>query len=152
MATKIYNSLDHKVYFTFNDNGTSKTFAGQGEPDADFISVTYDNEAVQAMEGAKGDVQFSQKKASLGSLSASFQWGSSTNDNLNYVFRNQQKGMYLEKVEVKRITDVENVIVWTSSRAMIAKIPDYSVGSQANDRSWDIKLEGLFPGEFTTPS
>ncbi|MBU2645887.1 DUF3277 family protein [bacterium] len=148
MTTTPYNSVDHALYVTTYDD---ITFAVQGKPDGDYIAVTYDNDAIQAVAGVDGDVQFSQIKASLGTITATNQWGSPWNANMNHCFRNQQAGNYLKKLEVKRISASENTTIWSTGRPMIVKTPDYSIGSKANDRAWAFKVENLVPGEFTAP-
>jgi len=149
MASKPYNAIDHALYLTtFNDI----TFIAQGEPDADFIAVSFVNDAVTASEGAKGDVQFSQRVASLGTIVFTCQWGSPTNDNLNQVFFDQQAGNILKKAEIKRISNTENIVVWTSVNPKITKIPDYTTGVTASDRGWNFMVEKLTAGEKLAPA
>lgn len=149
MANKPYNAVDHALYLTTFDN---ITFVAQGEPDADFIAVSFVNDAVTAVEGAKGDVQFSQRVASLGTIIFTCQWGSPTNDNLNQVFSDQQNGDNLLKAEIKRISNTENVIVWTSINPKITKIPDYATGVSASNREWNFMVERLTAGEKVNPN
>jgi hypothetical protein len=149
MPTLAYDADAHKLYITTYDD---KTFQVEGEPDGDFFLATYDNEAVTASEGAKGDVQFSQRIASLGTVTSTSQWGSDTNKVLNQVFKDQQKGNHPKKVELKRITDTENVLVLTCSRAMIGKTPDYGIGVEAADRPWGFKLEKMKFDETQAPA
>ena len=145
---KNYSALDHKIYLT-TDEGT--TFALEGAIDGDFITVEYDNDSVNAVEGAQGNVQFSQRKNSLGTVSFSGQWGAVTNENLNYVFARQQKGYFIEKLQVKRINELENTLIHDAQRAMIQKPPTNTMGPTASDKSWPFKVEGLTYEEQTAP-
>lgn len=149
MANRPYNALDHALYLTTFD-GT--TFVGQGEPDADFIAVSYVNDASTAIEGAKGDVQFSQRIASLGLFVFTCQWGSPTNDNLNQVFADQQAGNFLQSIELKKISNTENVTIWSAVNPKIVKVPDYATGIAPADRGWNFLGEKLTPGERVTPA
>lgn len=149
MANKPYNAIDHALYLTTFDG---VTFIAQGEPDADFIAVTYVNDSTTATEGAKGDVQFSQRKASLGSIVFTCQWQSPTNDNLNQVFDDQQIGSYLKKAEVKRISNTENITIWSSINPKIVKRADYSLGTTVADRGWSFLVEKLTAGEKLAPA
>ena len=149
MANKPYNAIDHALYLT-TFNGI--TFVAQGEPDLDFIAVSYVNDATTASEGAKGDVQFSQRVASLGTIVFTCQWGSPTNDNLNQVFEDQQAGNIMLKAEVKRISNTENTVVWTSINPKITKIPDYATGVEASNRGWNFMVERLKAGEKLAPA
>jgi hypothetical protein len=149
MSNKPYNAKDHALYLTTYDG---ITFVGQGEPDADFIAVTYVNDSTTAAEGAKGDVQFSQRIASLGNILFTCQWGSPTNDNLNQVYADQQKGNYLQSAEVKRISNTENITVWSAINPKIVKPADYTVGIAVADRGWNFLVEKLTPGEKLAPA
>lgn len=148
MATKPYNAVDHALYLTTFDD---VTFIAQGEPDADFIAVTFVNDSSTATEGAKGDVQFSQRIASLGNIAFTCQWGSSTNETLNQVFADQQNGSFLKSAKIKRISETENVVVWECVNPKIVKRADYTIGIAPADRAWNFLAEKLTPGERSSP-
>lgn len=149
MANKPYSTADHALYLTTYDG---VTFKMEGEPDSDFIVVTSVNDSTTAVEGAKGDVQFSLRKTGLGSIVATCQWGSPTNDNLNQVFADQQSGNYLKSAEVKRISNSENTVIWSSVNPKIVKRADYSLGTTVADRAWSFLVEKLTPGEKVAPA
>lgn len=148
MPSKPYNASNHALYLTTFDD---ITFVAQGEPDADFIAVSYVNDAVTSSEGAKGDVQFSERIASLGLIVFTCQWGSVSNENLNQVFADQQEGNILKKAEVKRISNSENIVIWTSINPKLVKPADYTIGTAASNRGWNFSVERLKAGERTAP-
>lgn len=149
MANIPYQAADHALYITTHDD---ITFSFQGEPDGDFIVVSYDNDTVTAQEGAKGDVQYSQRVASLGTIVATCQWQSLSNENLNKVFKDQQNSLFMKRAEVKRISNTENTTVCTSLEPMIMKTPDYGLGTTAADRAWSFKVKNLTFEETTAPA
>ena len=144
-----YNALDHYLYLTTHDD---VTFRAEGAQDGDFLTVAFDNDTMTFSEGAQGDVQGSQRKASLGMITFTGQWGSKTNNNFNYVFNNQQKSLYLKKAQIKRINENENVTVWDSTGAWLVKPADWSAGSVANPRAWSVKVKGLEAKETEAPA
>ncbi len=149
MPTLSYDAANHFFYLTSYDD---ITFALGGAPDGDFFTVTYANDATSSAEGAQGDVQFSQRVASLGNVTYTSQWGAETNKILNQVFKDQQKGLYMQTAELKRISNIENVTVLTCSRAMIQKVPDYTIGTESSDRGWTFALEKMTFKELQTPA
>lgn len=149
MANIPFSAADHALYLTTHDD---VTFALQGEPDGDFIVVSYDNDTVTAQEGVKGSVQYSQRVASLGTIVATNQWQSPFNDQMNQVFKDQQNSLYMKRAEVKRISSTENTTVCTSIKPMIMKTPDYGLGSTAADRAWSLKVSQLTFEEVADPA
>lgn len=148
MPTEFYNADSHIPYLT-DYNGI--TFALDGQADGDSFLATYDNDALSTIVGASGDVQFSQVVASLGTVTRTGQWGAASNKILNKVFKDQQKGKPPQKLEFKRISEDENVLVMTCSRCGIQKIPDYTVGVTAQNRAWAFKLEKMSFEEVQDP-
>jgi len=149
MANKPYSALDHALYLTTFDD---ITFVCQGDADGDFLAVSYVNDSSAAIEGAKGDVQFTERVASLGLIVFTCQWGSPTNDNLNQVFIDQQAGKIMKVAEIKRISNTENIVIWTSINPKIAKVPDYTIGTTVADRAWNFMVERMLPGEKLAPA
>jgi len=149
MPTKEFDAGSHTAYVTTFDD---KTFALEGEPDGDAYNATFDNDAVGAIEGAKEDVQFSLRGASLGTFTKTMQWGADTNKILNQVFKDQKAGNFAKRVEIKRINQSENVLVLTCARAVITKIPDLVFGVAAADRPWAFKLEKMEFPETQAPA
>lgn len=149
MPTLAYDANSHVLYLTDYDG---VTFALDGNADGDNFLASYDNDAVTGIEGSQGDVQFSQVIASLGTVTKTAQWGAVSNKILNKVFKDQQKGRTPQKLELKRINDNENVLVMTSSRCMIQKTPDYTIGTAAQNRGWAFKLEKMAFEEVQDPS
>lgn len=149
MANKPYSAINHSLYITTSDGFS---FRLQGEPDADFIAVSFVNDATTASEGAKGDVQFSQRVASLGTIVFTCQWGSPTNDNLNQVFSDQQNGTYLTDIKVVSDRTGTNITIWSGLRPKIVKIPDYTTGITGADRGWSFMVEKLTAGEKVNPN
>jgi hypothetical protein len=145
-----YNALDHYLYLTTHDD---KTFRIEGAQDGDFLAVTYDNDTMSFAEGAQGDVQASQRVASLGSFLFTGQWGSASNKNFAYVFNDQNKNsLFLKKAQIKRINSSGSVVVWNSKKAWLVKTADWTIGSQASPRAWTIKVSGLEEVETEAPS
>ena len=149
MPNIAYNAEDHALYLTTFDD---VTFSTDGEIDGDFLVITYDNDAISAVEGAKGKVQFSQRIASLGNAQVAVQWGSQFNEVLQQAFRDQQQGNYLQRAELKRISNTENTTVCTSINPKIMKVADYTIGTVAGDRTWNLKLENLSFEEVQDPA
>ena len=149
MSTAIFNAIDHGMYFTTFDD---VTFVGQGEPDADFISATFVNDTVTSTEGVKGDVQHSIRKARMGEITFTCQWGSDTNKILNQVYKDQDESNYMKRIDVKRISNTENTTVITGIKPVIVKRPDYTLGSEAADRAWVIRVENMDLVETQAPA
>jgi len=149
MPTIPYDTASHVLYLTAND-GT--TFAGEGEPDGEFFNATYDNSAVSAIEGAKGTVQFSQRIASLGTITSTTQWGADYNKILTKMFNDQQKGLHPQGISLKRINDNENVTVINGLKFMIEKLADYAIGTEGTDRGWSLKVEQMKFEEVQDPA
>ncbi len=148
MANKVYFSQDHFLYLTTYDD---ITFSLQGKPDGDFLQVDYDNDTITVAEGADGEPQWSQRVASVGTFIATIQWGADTMDKMHKVFEDQQKGFYLKRAELKRITNTENVTVCTSQEPKILKLPTYTIGTVAADRPMSIKVSKLKFEEVVDP-
>ncbi len=144
-----YNALDHYLYLTTYDD---VTFRLEGAQDGDFINVAYSNDVMSFTEGAQGDVQPSQRVATLGTITFTGQWGSDFNSKLNQVFKDQQKSLFLKKAQVKRINDAENTLVWDSKGAWLVKPADMALGSEASPRAWAITVKGLTAEETTAPA
>lgn len=144
-----YNALDHFLYLT-DDEGI--TFRAEGAQDGDYISVVFDNDTMSFSEGAQGDVQPSQRVASLGTITFTGQWGSDSNSKFNYVFNRQQSSLYMRKAQIKRINTTENVLVWDSTGVWITKSADWTVGSEASPRAWAFKVKGLKAAETLAPT
>lgn len=145
MPTKIFDAATHTAYITTHDD---ITIAMEGEPDGDNFLATYTNDAVTALEGAKGDVQWSQIVISLGVVTKTMQWGSVSNQILQKMFADQQKQLYPKKFELKRISGTENVTELTCARVMITKPADLTEGAAAANRAWALSLEKMkFPEE-----
>ncbi len=143
MPTEFFDANSHVLYLTTYDD---ITFAIGGDADGDNFLATYDNASVTKVEGAKGDVQFSQRIASSGTVTKTVQWGADSNKILNQVFKDQQKGNTPKKLELKKINENQNVLVMTSSRCVIEKIPDLTTGVTAQNRGWAFGLEKMsFP-------
>jgi hypothetical protein len=144
-----YNALDHYLYLTTHDD---ITFRVEGAQDGDFLSVVYDNDTMTFSEGAQGDVQPSQRVASLATILFTGQWGSSSNKKLAYVFNDQQNSLYLKKAQIKRINTTENVVVWDSKGAWLMKTADWAVGSEASPRAWSVKTKRTKEAETEAPT
>lgn len=149
MPTDFYDANSHVAYLTTYDD---VTFALEGDADGDNFAADYDNDAITSIEGSRGDVQFSQVIASLGTVTKTMQWGSASNKILNQVFKDQQSGNPPKKLELKRINDDENVLVLTSSRCVIQKVPTYTTGTAAQNRAWAFKLEKMSFDEVQDPA
>lgn len=144
-----YNALDHFIYLTtYNDI----TFKLDGAQDGDFISIVFDNDTMTFSEGSQGDVQPSQRVASLATWTSTSQWGAETNSRLQQVFKDQQSGNYLKKAELKRISSTENTLIATSTGAYLTKPADYAIGSEASPRSWPLKTKGTKFEEVLAPA
>ena len=144
-----YDALSHSLYVVTHDG---VTHVAEGEPDGDFFLASYDNDSVTGQEGAKGDVQFSQRIASLGTITSTMQWGAATNKTFNKIFQDQQKGLYPQSATLKRITATENITVISSLRFMIGKTPDYGIGVEAANRAWGLKVERMKFEEVQDPA
>lgn len=145
MPTRIFDAATHTGYIKTHDD---ITYALEGEPDGDNFVATYANDAVTALEGAKGDVQWSQTVISLGTVTKTFQWGSSSNQVFQKIFADQQNQLYPKKFELKRISGTENVTEVTCARVMITKPADITEGAAAANRAWALSLEKMkFPEE-----
>lgn len=143
MPTTPYSANDHALYLTDYE---SNTIVGQGEADADFISAEFVNDTVNSIEGAKGDVQDSIRVAEMGRITFTNQWGSSFNKSMNKIYADQQDGKYLQKAEIKRISDEENTTVVTSSNPKVVKLPNYTIGVNASDRAYIFNVHHMeFP-------
>ncbi len=144
-----FNALDHYLYLTTHDD---ITFRIEGAQDGDFLSVVYDNDTMSFSEGAQGDVQPSQRVASLGMITFTGQWGSDSNKKFAFVFNSQQQSLYLKKAQIKRINTTENVVVWDSQGAWLVKTADWTVGSEASARAWAVKVKRLKEAETEAPT
>ncbi len=149
MPTRIFDAATHTAYITTNDD---ITYAFEGEPDGDNFLATYANDAVTALEGAKGDVQWSQIVISLGTVTKTMQWGSESNQVLQKIFADQQKQLYPKKFELKRVAGDENVTEVTCSRVMITKPADLTEGAAAANRAWALQLEKMKFPEVVAPA
>jgi len=149
MADKPYSATNHAWYFTTDED---ITFSTKGEIDGDFIILTLVNDSVSSVEGAKGDTQDSIRVAKLANTTVATQWGSDLNDNFNYVSKRQEDGNFMKRAELKRISNTENVTIASGVDPKIMKIPDYTLGTTAGDRSWTIKISKLNFLERTAPA
>ena len=138
MGSLVYNATDYYLFVTMND-GTS--FEAQGESENDMLKVSMDEDVVNAVQNAKGDVQFSQIQSSLGTVESYLQWGSDTNKYLQYCFDEQQKGNNLQSIAVK--SKATGMDIHKSSNVMITKPADLALGKQAGNRTWVFKCEKL---------
>ncbi len=143
-----YNALDHFIYIVTYDGITFKL---EGAQDGDFITVTYDNDSVTGAEGAQGDVQWSQRIPSLGTVVFTGQWGSDSNGKMNQVHKDQISGNFPQKMQIKRINDSENVLLYDTSSCRVMKGADLGLGSVAAPRAWSFKVGGLSEEEVTAP-
>jgi hypothetical protein len=147
--SKPLNTLDHNLYLTTYDGNT---FAGQGEPDADFILAEFVNDTVTSVEGAKGEVQDTVRVAKMGRITFTCQWGSDFNKFMNQVYKDQQEGNYLQSADIKRISNTENVTVATSINPKIVKLPNWAAGPQATDRAYILNVHNMEMAEREIPS
>ncbi len=143
-----YNALDHFIYIVTWDNITFKL---EGAQDGDFISVVFDNDSVTGAEGAQGDVQWSQRVPSMGTVIFTGQWGADSNGKINQVHKDQIAGRPPKKMQVKRINDTENTLLHDTTSCRVGKGADKVVGSVANPRAWTFKVGGLSEEEVTAP-
>jgi len=149
MASIPYSAIDHAIYVTDN---AGITFAGQGEPDADFISATFINDTVSSTEGVKGDVQDSIRVAKMGEITFTCQWGSDTNKILNQVYEDQNNGLYMQRLDIKRISNTENTTVITGINPKLVKLPDYALGQEGSDRAYVFRVHEMTYAEKQTPA
>ena len=146
-ATETYDALSHNLVITTT---AGITFFAEGAQDGDYITVEYENDMITASEGAHGDIQFSQRKASLGTISFNNHWGSITNKNFNYLF-DQQQVIAATGVDAAVITRMEvqkggGEVVWTAEKSVIQKPAGYTIGSEASPREWSFKVSQLKVG------
>lgn len=150
MTTKPYDSKRHTVYLTTHDD---IVFPAQGKGEGgNFILITFDTDSVSKEEGVDGDIQYSIRVAESASWSVGNQWGSDFNAIMNKIFASQKEGNYLKKIELKRITPVENISVCVGERPMVIKVPDYSLGAKPADRVWMIATEHTKFNEQQVPA
>jgi hypothetical protein len=149
MSTIAYNALDHAVYIT---DYQDFTFAGQGEPDGDYIAATFVNDTVTSTEGVKGDVQDSIRVGEMGEITVTSQWGSDLNKILTQVYKDQKSSNFMKRLDVKRISNTENTTILTGLNPKIVKIPDYTLGSEAADRAWVIRVHKMDMVEVQAPA
>jgi len=146
---KNYDALNHFIYITTFDD---VTFSLEGEQDGDFLSIVFDNDSITGAEGAKGDVQWSQRQPSLGTIVFTGQWGSDFNQKLNQVHKDQIAGNPPKKLQVKRISGTENTLIYDTGSCRIMKTADQAIGSVANPRAWSIKVGKLTEEEVAAPA
>ncbi|MCK5601209.1 hypothetical protein KAR91_05050 [Candidatus Pacearchaeota archaeon] len=149
MAILKYSALEYTLFITTFDD-TTWPFSGEG-PD-DVFTFAYDNDDVTTTAGIKGDVQFSQTVASLGTGTAVCQWGADTVKKITQMHRDQQAGNFMKKLQLKRNSDSVNEIVVDCESSAIQKMPDLVQGATATPRSFLFKLEKMRFEQVETPS
>lgn len=151
MPTIAYSAAEHSIYITTYDD---ITFVGQGEPDADFIGIEFVNDSVTSVEGAKGEVQDSIRVAKMGRVTFTNQWGSNFNDVMNQVNKDQQAGNYMKSLTVKRTNETTGVNdeIMSCVNPKIVKLPNYSIGVSASDRTYVYNVHNMEMKEVEAPA
>lgn len=150
MALLKYSANEYTLFLTTWDDVTW-AFSGEG-PD-DVFTFAYDNDDVTTQPGIKGDVQFSQTVASLGTGTAVCQWGADTVKKLTQMHRDQNiDGNFMKKLQLKRNSNTVNEIIVDCESAAIQKMPDLVQGAVAAPRSFLFKLEKMRFEQVETPA
>ena len=100
----------------------------------------------------KGDVQDSIRVAKMGEVTITCQWGSDLNKILNQVYDDQNDSNYMIRLDVKRISNTENTTVITGLNPKIVKPADYTLGSEAADRAWVVRVHKMKLVEVQAPA
>lgn len=149
MAITKYSANEYTLFLTTYDDVTW-AFSGEG-PD-DVFTFAYDNDDITTTVGIKGDVQFSQTVASLGTATAVCQWGADTVKKITQMHRDQQDGNFMKKLQLKRNSDSVNETVVDCETSAIQKMPDLVQGASATPRSFLFKLEKMRFEQVETPA
>jgi hypothetical protein len=136
-----YSLSEHKVYIT---NHLDSIFdATEGCDDTGF-TITFDNDAITFQESPRGETQYHIRVNKKATMTISQQWGSISNKYLTQAFADQRKGNRLKAVQVKRVSDVENTLLYESVGGVyIRKQADNGFGLEGAPRLWTIDIGGF---------
>ena len=151
----VYGTKEHVLYVKTNDD---KTLTVSGEGVTDMFTVSRLDDSVTTLQGAKGEVQFNVNQKKLGQIVVNLLWGSTANKNLQQMLDDQQEGLYIKDIFLKR-----NLADGTSEtihglkngagvdRVMVMKPADQGLNAEGAERPWTILIENLtWPAEAVT--
>jgi len=119
-----------------------------GFVDGSFITISYDADAFNYVNGADGEVARVKTKKLMATITVRLLQTSLTNDALSAYFFADFEGNATQNFILK---DLNGNTILESSECSIPKIPDAEYGTEPTNREWTIKapkLIGLLGGNY----